>query len=57
MKKYFSLILAIAITLFFVGLIAKNEWHLDHSKSILLSLSQLIRVQFYKVTIWHWLMS
>ncbi|WP_198077882.1 GDYXXLXY domain-containing protein [Acinetobacter calcoaceticus] len=38
MKKYFSLILAIATTLFFVGLIAKNEWHLDHSKSIFIEL-------------------
>jgi uncharacterized membrane-anchored protein len=38
MKKYFSLILAIAITLFFVGLIAKNEWHLHHSKSIFIEL-------------------
>lgn len=38
MKKYFSLILAIATTLFFVGLIAKNEWHLHHSKSIFIEL-------------------
>ncbi|MND44422.1 hypothetical protein D3C80_352570 [compost metagenome] len=38
MKKYFSLILAIATTLFFVGLIVKNEWHLDHSKSIFIEL-------------------
>lgn len=38
MKKYFSLILAIATTLFFVGLIAKNEWHLAHSKSIFIEL-------------------
>ena len=38
MKKYFSLVLAIATTLFFVGLIAKNEWHLDHSKSIFIEL-------------------
>ncbi|WP_151744682.1 GDYXXLXY domain-containing protein [Acinetobacter calcoaceticus] len=38
MKKYFSLILTIATTLFFVGLIAKNEWHLYHSKSIFIEL-------------------
>ncbi|OCY48587.1 GDYXXLXY domain-containing protein [Acinetobacter pittii] len=38
MKKYFSLILALATILFFAGLVAKNEWHLHHSKSIFIEL-------------------
>lgn len=38
MKKYFSLILALATILIFVGLVAKNEWHLHHSKSIFIDL-------------------
>lgn len=38
MKKYFSLILALVTILFFVGLVAKNEWHLHHSKSIFIEL-------------------
>ena len=38
MKKYFSLILALATILIFVGLVAKNEWHLHHSKSIFIEL-------------------
>ncbi|MGB8810532.1 MAG: GDYXXLXY domain-containing protein [Acinetobacter calcoaceticus] len=38
MKKYFSLILTLATILIFVGLIAKNEWHLHHSKSIFIEL-------------------
>ena len=38
MKKYFSLILALATILFFVGLVGKNEWHLHHSKSIFIQL-------------------
>ncbi|WP_151964552.1 GDYXXLXY domain-containing protein [Acinetobacter oleivorans] len=38
MKKYFSLILALTTILIFVGLVAKNEWHLHHSKSIFIEL-------------------
>ncbi|WP_336039366.1 GDYXXLXY domain-containing protein [Acinetobacter calcoaceticus] len=38
MKKYFSLILALVTILFFAGLVAKNEWHLHHSKSIFIEL-------------------
>lgn len=38
MKKYFSLILALVTLLIFVGLVAKNEWHLHHSKSIFIEL-------------------
>ncbi|WP_336169299.1 GDYXXLXY domain-containing protein [Acinetobacter sp. 161(2023)] len=38
MKKYFSLILALVTILFFAGLVAKNEWHLHHSKSIFIQL-------------------
>lgn len=38
MKKYFSLILALVTILIFVGLVAKNEWHLHHSKSIFIEL-------------------
>lgn len=38
MKKYFSLILAVITLLFFAGLVAKNEWHLHHSKSIFIEL-------------------
>lgn len=38
MKKYFSLILALVTILFFAGLVAKNEWHLRHSKSIFIEL-------------------
>ncbi|WP_440206807.1 GDYXXLXY domain-containing protein [Acinetobacter oleivorans] len=38
MKKYFSLILALATILIFVGLVAKNEWHLHHSKNIFIEL-------------------
>ncbi|HAI54372.1 MAG TPA: GDYXXLXY protein, partial [Acinetobacter nosocomialis] len=38
MKKYFSLMLAVATVLFFVGLVAKNEWHLHQSKSIFIKL-------------------
>ncbi|PTV44290.1 GDYXXLXY protein [Acinetobacter oleivorans] len=38
MKKYFSLILALATILIFVGLVVKNEWHLHHSKSIFIEL-------------------
>lgn len=38
MKKYFSLILAFATILIFVGLVARNEWHLHHSKSIFIEL-------------------
>ncbi|MFV5362602.1 GDYXXLXY domain-containing protein [Acinetobacter oleivorans] len=38
MKKYFSLILAFATILIFVGLVAKNEWYLHHSKSIFIEL-------------------
>jgi uncharacterized membrane-anchored protein len=38
MKKYFSLILTLATILFFAGLVAKNEWHLHHSKSIFIQL-------------------
>ncbi len=38
MKKYFSLILAFITLLFFAGLVAKNEWHLHHSKSIFIEL-------------------
>jgi uncharacterized membrane-anchored protein len=38
MKKYFSLILALATMLFFATLVVKNEWHLHHSKSIFIEL-------------------
>ncbi|NUF12412.1 GDYXXLXY domain-containing protein [Acinetobacter oleivorans] len=38
MKKYFSLILTLTTILIFVGLVAKNEWHLHHSKSIFIEL-------------------
>ncbi|MCU7698687.1 GDYXXLXY domain-containing protein [Acinetobacter sp. AYS6] len=38
MKKYFSLILALATILFFAALVVKNEWHLQHSKSIFIEL-------------------
>lgn len=38
MKKYFSLILALATMLFFTALVVKNEWHLHHSKSIFIEL-------------------
>ncbi|MFX7287623.1 GDYXXLXY protein, partial [Acinetobacter baumannii] len=38
MKKYFSLMLAVATVLFFAGLVAKNEWHLHQSKSIFIKL-------------------
>ncbi|MDD9316128.1 GDYXXLXY domain-containing protein [Acinetobacter lactucae] len=38
MKKYFSLILALATMLFFAALVVKNEWHLHHSKSIFIEL-------------------
>ncbi|MCE7533540.1 GDYXXLXY domain-containing protein [Acinetobacter nosocomialis] len=38
MKKYFSLMLAVATVLFFAGLVAKNEWHLYQSKSIFIKL-------------------
>jgi len=38
MKKYFSLILALTTILIFVGLVAKNEWHLHLSKSIFIEL-------------------
>ena len=38
MKKYFSLILALATLLFFAALVVKNEWHLQHSKSIFIEL-------------------
>lgn len=38
MKKHFSLILALVTLLIFVGLVAKNEWHLHHSKSIFIEL-------------------
>ncbi|MBJ9741290.1 GDYXXLXY domain-containing protein [Acinetobacter oleivorans] len=38
MKKYFSLILALVTILIFVGLVAKNESHLHHSKSIFIEL-------------------
>lgn len=38
MKKYFSLILALATILFFAALVVKNEWHLHHSKSIFIEL-------------------
>lgn len=38
MKKYFSLILTLVTLLIFVGLVAKNEWHLHHSKSIFIEL-------------------
>ena len=37
MKKYFSLMLAI-VTVFFAGLVMKNEWHLHQSKSIFIKL-------------------
>jgi len=38
MKKYFSLVLALVTILFFAGLVVKNEWHLNHSKSIFIQL-------------------
>ena len=38
MKKYFSLILALTTILIFVGLVAKNEWHLHDSKNIFIEL-------------------
>ena len=38
MKKYFSLILALATILFFAALVVKNEWLLQHSKSIFIEL-------------------
>nr|WP_312821685.1 GDYXXLXY domain-containing protein [Acinetobacter oleivorans] len=38
MKKYFSIILSLTTILIFVGLVAKNEWHLHHSKSIFIEL-------------------
>ncbi|EOQ75539.1 GDYXXLXY domain-containing protein [Acinetobacter lactucae] len=41
MKKYFSLILALATMLFFAALVVKNEWHLHHSKSIFIELKPI----------------
>lgn len=57
MKKYFSLILVLVTLLIFVGLVAKTNGICIIVKVFLLNLDQSILVQFYKVTIWHWLMS